>query len=68
MVNRAPPSQQRKALEIANLFVNMGVGFVPMPVKDAADFERLANESIERLAELAEAADTSPVGATQEKE
>jgi len=58
-MNRASPSQQRKALEIAHLFVKMGVGFVPMPVKDGADFEKLAQESIERLLRIATAQDAA---------
>ncbi len=44
---------------MANLFVKMGVGFVPMPVKDAAEFEVLAKESAERLAQIANSLDAA---------
>lgn len=40
-VERACPAQQRKALEVANLFVKSGVGFVPVPVANAAEFQAL---------------------------
>ncbi len=61
-MNRASPSQQRKALEIANLFVKMGVGFVPVPVASAEEFEQLATQSIEKMSQIAGALDDSPVG------
>ncbi len=61
-MNRASPSQQRKAIEIANLFVKMGVGFVPVPVASAEEFEQLATQSIEKMSQLADALDDSPVG------
>lgn len=51
---RASPAQQRKALEIANLFVKAGIGFVPMPVANGAEFENLAQQTIERLTEMME--------------
>jgi hypothetical protein len=62
MLERASPTQQRKALELANLFVKAGVGFVPMPVSGPAEYEKLLRESIAKLDELEAAADTSPVG------
>jgi len=61
-MNRASPSQQRKALEIANLFVKMGIGFVPVPVASAEEFEKVATQSIEKMGEIADAMDDSPVG------
>ena len=61
-MNRASPSQQRKALEIANLFVKMGVGFVPMPVSSEEEFVKLAMQSIEKMSQIAGALDDSPVG------
>ncbi len=57
MVDRASPAQQRKALEVANLFVKMGVGFVPMPVANSAEFEKMVSQSIEKLASLEHAAE-----------
>lgn len=58
MLERALPMQQRKALEIAHLFVKMGIGFVPVPVGSREEFDRLAQESIDKLAELERAAFT----------
>lgn len=52
MVDRASPVQQRKALEIANTFTRMGVGFVPMPVANAAEFDAMMNQAIEKLASM----------------
>jgi len=56
MAERASPAQQRKALEVANLFVKMGIGFVPVPVANAAEFDKLAKQAIDKLAELERAA------------
>lgn len=61
-MNRASPSQQRKALEIANLFVKMGIGFVPVPVTSAEEFDKLAIQSLDKMNEIAAALDDSPVG------
>jgi hypothetical protein len=66
MIERASPTQQRAALETANMFVKAGIGFVPVPVANAAEFAKLVNESMARLDELEKAAD-EPVGA-KEKE
>lgn len=52
MVDRASPDQLRKALEVANLLVKMGVGFVPMPVANRAEFDALSRQSIEKLASM----------------
>ncbi len=52
MIRRASPAQQRKALEIANLFVKMGVGFVPVPVANSEEFDKLVKQSNDRLAEM----------------
>lgn len=54
MVDRASPAQQRKALEVANLFVKMGIGFVPIPVSSSDEFEKLTAESMQKLADLEE--------------
>ena len=67
-MNRASPSQQRKALEIANVFVKMGVGFVPMPVVDATEFDRRAQEAIEKLSSIADSLESPPAGADQAAE
>jgi len=52
MIERASVVQQRKALEVANLFVKMGIGFVPVPVSSSEEYDRLAQESIAKLAEF----------------
>jgi hypothetical protein len=52
MVDRASPAQQRKALEVANLFVKMGIGFVPMPVASAAEFDAMVKKANDKLAEM----------------
>jgi len=51
-MNRASPSQQRKALEIAHLFVQYGVGFVPMPVSTPEEFEIVALQSLAKMNEI----------------
>jgi hypothetical protein len=61
-LERASSTQQRKALELANLFVKMGVGFVPMPVASNAEYDTLVHEALEKLAEMEKLAD-EPVGA-----
>lgn len=55
MVDHASPTQQRKALEVANLFVKMGIGFVPVPVANAAEFEKLTKESMDKLESMGRA-------------
>jgi len=57
MIERASPVQLRKALEVANLFTKMGIGFVPMPVANSAEFDKLAQEAMDKLAELEKSAD-----------
>jgi hypothetical protein len=52
MVERASPIQQRRALDVANLLVKAGIGFVPVPVANAAEFDKLTAESMDKLAEF----------------
>jgi len=61
-IERASPTQQRKSLEVANLFVKMGVGFVPIPVASEAEYDALAKKALDKLAEMEGIAD-EPVGA-----
>ncbi len=65
MIGRASPVQQRKALEIANLFVKMGIGFVPVPVADGAEFDDVVKQSMDRLAELQSVPDREVQDANQ---
>lgn len=54
-VERANPSEMRKAIEMSNHFVKHGVYFVPVPVCD--DLEELLQKlqtNLEKLAELAD--------------
>lgn len=53
MVERASPAQQRKALEVANLFVKMGLGFVPVPVSNAVEFDKLTKEAMDKMDAMA---------------
>ena len=57
MIERASPTQQRRSLEVANLFVKNGVGFVPMPVANSAEYDRLVQESMDKLAQMETAAE-----------
>jgi hypothetical protein len=52
MLERASPVQLRKALELANLFVKMGVNFVPMPVGNDEEQRDLVEMAMAKLAEL----------------
>jgi hypothetical protein len=62
MLERASPAQLRQVLKIANLFTKMGIGFVPVLVANAAEFDVLAKQSIEKLAELEQAAESAEKG------
>ncbi len=57
MVERASPVQLRKALELANLFVKMGVNFVPVPVASDEEQQELAAQALDKLAEMEKAAE-----------
>ena len=63
----APLRQQRKALEIANLFVQYGVGFVPMPVSTAEEFDGLATQALAKMNKIVDAMDDSPVSGKGEQ-
>lgn len=52
MLERASPAQLRKALELANVFVKMGVNFVPVPVSNEAELVELVQKSFEKLKEM----------------
>lgn len=65
-IERASPAQIRKALQIAEEYKKTRLGFVPMPVANAAEFEALTAQSLARLAELIEISESSPVGADKE--
>lgn len=67
-MNRAPVDQQRKALEIANLFVKMGIGFVPVPVASEAEYDRLTRLALDKLAVMEKLAEADPIGAQERKE
>jgi hypothetical protein len=52
MLERASPVQIRKALELANLFVKMGVNFVPVPVASDDEQQKLVAQALDKLAEM----------------
>lgn len=49
MLERASPVQLRKALEAANIFVKMGINFVPMPVANEAEHADLLAQAFDKL-------------------
>lgn len=57
MVERASPITLRKALELANLFVEVGVNFVPVPVTSDDEQRELVEKALKRLAEIEAASD-----------
>jgi hypothetical protein len=65
-MKRASPSQQRKALEIAHMFVKMGIGFVPVPVKDSHEFDIMAQQSIEKMTEMADSLESETAGTKEQ--
>lgn len=44
VLERPRPVEQRKSLELANNFVKCGIRFVPMPVLNDLDQEKLVNK------------------------
>lgn len=44
-MNRASPVELRQSLEMANALASAGIRFVPVPVINDAEFNRLADES-----------------------
>jgi hypothetical protein len=65
MLERASPVQLRKALELANLFVKMGVNFVPVPVASDEEQHELVSQALDKLAELEKAADEAEGNSNQ---
>lgn len=57
MITRASPVELRKALQLANIFVRAGIRFVPMPVLDDAEHDRLAAECMAKLDQIEAAAE-----------
>jgi hypothetical protein len=62
MLERASPVQLRKALELANLFVKIGVNFVPMPVANDEEQHALVGQALAKLAEIEQAAESAEKG------
>lgn len=62
MIERASPAQLRKALEVANLFVKMGIGFVPVPVASSGEYDELTQTALAKLAAMEKAAEASEAG------
>jgi hypothetical protein len=59
MIKRASPVQLRKALELANLFVKMGVNFVPVPVASDEEQHALAEQALANLEKMEREADNA---------
>lgn len=60
MLERASPIQLRKALELANVFVKLGVNFVPVPVSSDEEQRALVEQALAKLARMEQdAEDTS---------
>ena len=53
-MNRADPTAMRKSLQAVEQLRNAGILFVPMPVADQAEFDRLAAEMMEKLERMAQ--------------
>lgn len=56
MIERASLAQLRKALEVAHLYVKMGINFVPVPVTSEAEQNALADQAFAKLEEIERAA------------
>lgn len=67
MIERAKPTQARKSLELANVFVKSGVRFVPMPCADDAEYDRLVDQCIANLNDIERAAEAAAPTAEGEK-
>lgn len=59
MLERASPVQLRKALELANLFVKMGVNFVPVPVASDEEQAELVAQAMAKLEVMEQQAEGS---------
>lgn len=51
-MNRASPSDLRKALEVAHLYAKMGINFVPVPVLNTAEQNELADRAVAALEKI----------------
>ena len=56
-MERASPVELRKAVDMANALVKVGLSFVPMPVLDDADREALVAQAMARMDTLASIAE-----------
>lgn len=56
-MNRASPTDLRKAMEIAQAYLKAGLWFVPVPVLNNQDFNALVKQSDSRLTLLAQEGD-----------
>lgn len=52
-MNRANPVDLRRAIEMANAYVKVGILFVPIPVSGLEDFSARATEADEALERMA---------------
>jgi len=52
VIERASPAQLRKALELANVFVKLGVNFVPVPVSSDEEQAALVERALAKLADM----------------
>jgi hypothetical protein len=66
MLERASPADLRKALELANVFVKLGVNFVPVPVANAEEQRALVEQALTKLEELEQSAKRAQKGQTNE--
>lgn len=62
MLERASPTQLRKALDLANVFVRMGVNFVPVPVSSDAEQVELVEQALEKLKAMEQQAEGADHG------
>jgi hypothetical protein len=56
-MNRASPTDLRKAIEVAQTYTKAGLWFVPVPVLNNQDFNQLVRQSDARLTLLADDGD-----------
>lgn len=62
-MNRSPPVDLRKSLEIANNLAHIGIRFVPIPVATEEDFQALSADLSRRLEQMAVEAEKNEGGA-----
>lgn len=51
-MNKANPVEMRKCAEMAQLLVNAGIRFVPIPAADEADFQRMLSQLDSRIEQI----------------